>query len=205
MGEVNVICKRLIPALLPLLLAACTTFQPPPDDARRTWDLDPALPAAVSTPIDATIHVARPTAVSSLAGTDMAYRQSDFEQRYYARNRWADDPARLLHPRLVAAFEEAGLFRAVLSSSTTAPAHYRLETEILTLEHDFRDRDAGRGRLELRARLVDLQESRVVATRRFQAAENSVEATPEAGVVAMNAAFGAVLQDLVDWIDNQRQ
>ncbi|MFV8833943.1 ABC-type transport auxiliary lipoprotein family protein [Aquisalimonas sp.] len=199
------ICKRLIPALLPLLLAACATFQAPPDDARRTWDLNPALPSAVASPIDATIHVARPTAVSALAGTDMAYRQSDFEQRYYARNRWADDPGRLLHPRLVAAFEEAGLFGTVLSSSTTAPAHYRLETELLALEHDFRDRDLGRARVELRARVVDLQESRVVGTRRFQAAENSAEATPEAGVVAVNAALATVLQDMVDWIDSQRQ
>ncbi|SEO50096.1 ABC-type transport auxiliary lipoprotein family protein [Aquisalimonas asiatica] len=199
------ICKRLIPAVLPLLLAACTTFQAPPDDARRTWDLNPALPTAVDAPIEATIHVARPTAVSALAGADMAYRQSEFEQRYYARNRWADDPGRLLHPRLVSAFEEAGLFETVLSSSTSAPAHYRLETELLALEHDFRERDSGRARVEIRARVVDLRESRVVATRRFQAAEDSAEATPEAGVVATNAAMATVFQDLVDWIHGQRQ
>lgn len=182
-------------------LAGCTTFQAPGDDSGTTWELDPAVESrSVVAPVAATLHIARPTSTAVLATTNMAYRQQRFERRYYASNRWADEPARLIHPHLVAALEQAGVFQTVLSTSTSAPAQYRLETELLEIVQDFRDRKQGVARIDLRCRLVDVRTSSVMATRRFQAQADSHEATPGAGVDAANQALEQILEELVAWV-----
>lgn len=187
--------------LMAVLLAACTTFQAPPDDPQIAWELSPAaLPSSADAPRAATLHVARPVPAAALATTRMAYQVQPFERRYYARNHWAVEPARLVHPHLVAALEEAGLFETVLSTATTAPADYRLETELLEITQDFRDREEGVARIELRARLVDLRAGRVLDTQRFEARADSVEARPAAGVAATSQALGQVLEALVAWV-----
>lgn len=183
------------------LLAACTSFQAPRDDTGTAWELDPAaLPRSVGAPVDATLHVARPTSVAALATTNMAYRKQRFELRYYASNRWADEPARLIHPHLVTALEQVGVFETILSTATSAPAHYRLETELLEMAQDFRDREQGVMQIRLRSRLVDLRTSRVLATRHFQAHADSREATPGAGVDAANQALEQILEEWVAWV-----
>lgn len=184
------------------LLAACTAFQAPKDETPVVWELDPVALAveAVGTPVAATLLVARPTAVGALATTEMAYRQQRFERRYYARNHWADEPARMMHPHLVTAVEQAGLFETVLSMAASAPADYRLETELLELEHDFRERAGGVARIDLRARLIDLRTGTVIATRRFQSDADSTEATPPAAVAATNRALDHLLNDLIRWL-----
>ena len=195
--------KRFVLALLvtPLLLAACTTFAPPREDARNTWGIDPAMPGPEGRlSAEATFHVARPAAAATVASTEMAYQQADFQRQYYARNRWAAEPAQLLHPHLVAAIESAGLFTTVIARSTTAPAHYRLETELLELMHDFRAREQGRVRVRLRAHVIDLRRGAVVATRRFRVQADSAEASPQAGVAATNDAIERVLVELTDWL-----
>lgn len=183
------------------LLAACTTFQAPSDDTGTTWELDPAaLPRSAGPPVAATLHVARPTSVAALATTNMAYRQQRFERRYYASNRWADEPVRLIHPHLVTALEQVGVFETILSAATSAPAHYRLESDLLEMVQDFSGREQGVARIHLRGRLVDLRTSRVLATRHFQAHADSREATPGAGVDAANQALEQILGEWVAWV-----
>lgn len=183
------------------LLAACTPFQPPREEARSTWELNPELPSGMFASSDATLHVARPTAISALATNDMAYRESAYERRYYARNQWVDAPARLLHPPLIDALENAGLFATVVGSGGSAPADYRLESELLEFEHDYTERDAGKARVILRARLVEAGSGRVLATQRFRAEADSREAGPGPGVAATNRAVGDLLRDMVRWLN----
>ncbi len=189
------------------LLAGCATIKPPRDEAPVTWDLAPVLSfeaaataTATTTANDATLHVARPTAIAALATAEIAWREQAFERRYYARNRWADEPARLLHPHLVAAIEDAGLFTHVTSSAASASARYRLETELLEMEIDFRDRREGVARIQLRARLVDLANGQVLATQRFDTTADSPAATPAAAIEATNHALEQLLHALIDWL-----
>lgn len=183
-----------------MILAACASFEIPREEARTAWELEPALPAGFGTPIAATLHVARPIPVAALATTDIAYRQQDFERSYYARNRWVDEPSRLVHAHLVSALEAAGVFDTVMSSTTSAPARYRLETELLELVHDYRERPQGVAHIELRGRLVDLHDGAVLSTRRFTAQADSLEATAGAGVAATSQAMEELLEAIVAWV-----
>lgn len=183
------------------LLAACTPFQPPREDARSTWELNPELPSGMFASSDTTLNVARPTAISALATNDMAYRESAYQRRYYARNQWIDAPARLLHPLFIDAVESAGLFATVVGSGVSAPADYRLESELLEFEHDYTRRDAGVARVVLRARLVEAGSGQVLSTQRFRAEVDSREAGPAPGVAATNRAVGDLLHDMVRWLN----
>lgn len=184
------------------LLAGCATIKPPRDEAPVTWDLAPVAVSfePVTTSVDATLHVARPTAIAALATVDIAWRERAFERRYYARNRWADEPARLLHPHLIAAIEDAGLFAHVVPSAASVQPRYRLETELLEFEIDFRDRSEGAAHISLRARLVDVDRGQVLATRRFTTTADCRTATPAAAIEAANLALEELLSALIDWL-----
>lgn len=183
------------------MIAGCAAIQPPHDEAPVIWDIAPVTAFEKDgTPSASTLHVERPTAVAALATADIAYLQQDFERRYYARNRWADEPARLLHPRLVAAIEDAGLYESVVSSASRTQSQHRLETELLRFEIDFRDRSQGIARVEFRARLADGMSGEILATRRFEAATDVRETTPAAAVAALNKAFAHTLHSLTDWL-----
>ncbi|MDN3518661.1 ABC-type transport auxiliary lipoprotein family protein [Aquisalimonas lutea] len=183
-----------------LALTACSPLQMPTEEAATNWELDPASPEPVATQKDITLHVDRPTAIAALATRAMAYRERSLQRSYYAHNRWVDEPARMLHPHLVRAIEDAGVVTGVVSTSATASAAYRLETELLELEHDYRELEHGRARIRLRARLVDTGRGTVVATRRFEATEPSRETGPAGGVTAANRALERLLEELVAWL-----
>ncbi len=183
------------------MFAGCAAIQPPHDEAPVIWDIAPlASFEHGGAPSASTLHVLRPTAVAALSTVEIAYLSQDFERRYYARNRWADEPARLLHPRFVAAIEDAGLYASVVASASGTQAQRRLETDLLRFEIDFRDRAQGIARVEFRARLVDTGTGAILATRRFDAAINAREATPAAAVTALNEAFAHTLHSLTDWL-----
>lgn len=196
-ARLGMLCT-LLPVLL--VLSACGVLQAPVNDAATTWELNPTSPEPVATPRDVTLHVDRPKAISALATQAMAYRERSLQRSYYAHNRWVDEPARMLHPHLVRAIEDAGAFTGVVSTSATASAPYRLETELLELEQDYRELEQGRARIHLRARLVDTTRGTVVASRRFEATEPSRKTGPEGGVEATNRALERLLQELVDWL-----
>ena len=186
--------------LLPLLSACSTLSLPGNQQAHRTWQLAPETPLTMSLQRDASLDIAPPTAVPGLATNAMAYRQRALERRYYAANRWVKAPAQLLHPVLVRVFEEAGVVSTVWADNGAGRAQYRLQTQLLELEHDYRGSQAGQGRVELRARIIDNDRGTVLATRRFQATAASDEPGPAGGARAINEALGDVLTDLVRWL-----
>jgi cholesterol transport system auxiliary component len=139
--------------------------------------------------------VAPPIARAGLDTRRMAYVQRPFELGYFARNEWADTPARMLHPLLVQVLEARGWFRAVVAGPNAATADLRLDTEILALQQEFLT-EPSMARVALRAQLVDLATRQVLATRNFEAAEPAPSADPYGGVVALNRALATVLEDL---------
>lgn len=187
-------------ALLPLLSACSTLSLPGNQQAQTTWELAPETPLTMSMQRDVSLDIAPPTAVPALATSAMAYRQRNLERRYYAANRWVKEPAQLLQPVLLRVFEEAGVVNTVWANAGGGRAHYRLETQLLELEHDYRGSQAGHGRVELRVRLIDNGRGRVLATRRFEATAASDEPGPAGGARAINEALGEVLTDLVRWV-----
>jgi cholesterol transport system auxiliary component len=140
--------------------------------------------------------VTMPRATAGYERPGIAYRRSPTRLDYYAESEWADEPARLLEPLLVAAIEASGGFEAVVSMDTGIGAALRLDTEILRLDHDLVG-SPGRGRVSLRARLIDVARGRVLATRVFDASVPSPSDNAEGAVAAINSALARVLGQVV--------
>jgi len=153
----------------------------------------PATPrAAVTAP---TLIVSPPHAAAGFDSQRIMYvRQAD-QLEYFAHNEWIDTPARMLAPRIVAAIESSGAFRAVVQTPSPAAGEMRLDTEILRLQHEFLSTPS-RVRFTLRAYLVESATRRVIAAREFEAAIPAASEDPYGGVVAANHAVQTVLENL---------
>lgn len=182
-----------------MLLAGCTGLPTPQAESINTYVLDaqPAIkPAQVKR--DLVLAVSLPRARPGFDTPRMAYLRQPHELDYFAANRWADTPARMLGPLLAQTLEQTESFRAVVQTPSAVPADLRLDTELIRLQHDFSTQPS-RIQLTLRAQLIDVRSKQVLAVKLFDEAENAASDDPYGGVTAANRALQRVLGQLADF------
>lgn len=194
------VSRRAALAACLVLLAGCAALQPTRAGAPNVYVLD-ALPRPnpghhASGPL--VLAVSPPRAQPGFDSAEMVYVQRRYELEHFARNRWAEAPARMLAPLLVQALERSGGFAAVVSSPGAVPADLRLDTELVRLQQDFRTRPS-RVELTLRAQLIDVRDGRVLGARRFDEVERASSDDPYGGVVAANRAVRKLLAQLAEF------
>lgn len=193
----NTSCSRIAIVVLSGLLQACSVLPRPETVAVEYFTLDvPTDAAAQHNAANPVLLIARPQVRADLDTPRMAYRQQDYTLRYYAHSRWSDAPSQLLLPGLIDSFEASGRFAAVLRSGSPATPHVRLDTEVLEFSQDYRAQPS-RFQIRLRVQLVDLKSRRVLASRTFAAEQTAEAQTPYGGAQAANAAWQALLPELV--------
>ena len=184
-------------ALALLAQAGCSTLgptktAPPVFYALNDVTARPAPVALASTPV---LLVTPTRAAAGFDSQRIIYLREAHKLEYFANSEWAEPPARMLGPLLVAALERSAAFRAVVSAGGSAAADYRLDTELIRLQQDFLTRPSS-VRFELRAMLIEDRSRRVVAVRQFQAAVAAESEDPYGGVKAANSAVHQVLTEL---------
>ena len=197
-----------VPALVGLLtlaaaLGGCTALQRAPSEA-------PNLHLLAAKPMAPTAHPQRDlvlevSAPSSWPGFDtsaMAYVQRPYELNYFAANRWADTPARMLGPLLAQALEQSGGFKAVVRTPTGVRPDLRLDTEVVRLVQDFTARPSS-AEFVLRIQLIDIRGKRVVATKLLVESEPAPTDNPDGGVTATNVALQRLLQQTVAFCNEE--
>jgi cholesterol transport system auxiliary component len=176
------------------LVAGCASLLPPPSPAPNLHVLD-AVPAA-TTPSperrDLVLEVSAPKAWPGFDTPQMAYVRKPHALDYYASNRWADAPARMIVPSIARALEQTGAFRAVVQAPTTVAADLRLSTELVRLQQNFAAKPS-EVELALHVQVIDVRGRRVVATRTFEATEAAPSEDAYGGVIAANRALARVL------------
>lgn len=184
---------------LALLLAGCAALQPPRMESPALYLLDARPAASAQRPQrNLVLAVDPPSARPGFDTPQMAYVRQAHKLDYYAKNRWADTPSRMLAPLLLQALEQSGSFRAVLRTNNPIPADLRLDTELIRLQQDFTTQPS-RVQLTLRAQLYDLKSRQVLAVREFDAAENAASEDAYGGVIAANRALARVLGQVTDF------
>jgi cholesterol transport system auxiliary component len=128
----------------------------------------------------------------------MVYVQRAYELDYFADNRWADAPARMLGPLLTQALERSGGFRTVVQAPTAVTSDVRVNAELIRLQQNFTMRPS-RAELALRVQLVDVRARRVLATKLFEEAGNAPSEDAYGGVAAANAALERILARVVEF------
>lgn len=182
-----------------LLLAGCAGLSVPPMESPHIYTLDalaPVKPPQVKR--DLVLAVSMPRARPGFDTFRMAYLRQPHELDYYAVNRWADTPARMLEPLLVQAMEQSGNFRAVVRVPGAVPADIRLDTELIRLQQDFASRPS-KVQLTLQAQLIDLTDKRVLAVKQFDETGDAASDDAYGGVITANKLLQRVLQQLSDF------
>ena len=178
------------------LLAACAAIQAPEGEQARTYVLEAGPGAGAPSPKrDLVLEVSVPSARPGFDTPQMAYTRRANELEYFAKNRWADTPARMLAPLLAQALAQSGGFRAVVQAPSLAAANLRLDTELVRLQQDFGAKPS-RIQLTVRAQLIDVDARRVLASAEFDETEAAPSDDPYGGVTAANRALARLLERL---------
>ncbi|MEA5446217.1 ABC-type transport auxiliary lipoprotein family protein [Gammaproteobacteria bacterium AB-CW1] len=197
---------RVVAVTALIMMVSACTIGPTRGEAPRLhlleWDGSGVEAAAERR--DAVLLIATPSASPGHESAAMKYRQQGYELRQFARNRWADKPARLIATALTEALEDSGQFRHVAAPGSRVNADYRLDSELVRLEQLFENEASGL-RLTIRYRLVDLKTGEVLGSLRQELRESSESNDPAGGVAAANRALNkgllALLEALPAWLE----
>lgn len=181
-----------------LTLVACGSLLPKPPPAPSLHLLTSVPPASplVQGAAQASLRINAPQAAAGFDSRRIIYLHEPHQLNYFARHEWADTPARMLAPLLLAALDGGGQFRVVLGANSAGSAEFSLDTVVIRLQQDF-SQVPSQLRLTLRASLLDNASRRVLASREFDARVNAPSEDADGGVKAANLALQRVLSELV--------
>jgi cholesterol transport system auxiliary component len=189
--------KKVLSALI-LLLSSCSVLGPVKTGNETNYTLNMLPHTAIHHTHAATLLV-MPTDSNAIYGTtQMAYNQKPYQVAYYAKSRWADNPAKMLNQLIIQTLQNTHYFHAVVSSVTAGNYNYVLNTQLIELKQDYTQCPSAE-RLVLRAQLTRTSDNRIIATKQFSVSRTATQNTACGGVVAANYAAAEMLKQLSDF------
>ena len=193
----------LIPtaAILTLAVSGGCSMLPaaPPPDNIYLLDGGPAPPHAISPHShDRVIAVSMPRERAGFGTVRMVWVSQPHQLEVYARNRWADTPARMLTPLIARALQHSGAFQAVVQSPSGIASELRLDTELIRLQQDFTVKPS-EVRFTLGVQLINTATQHVIATAEFDETEVCDSEDAYGGVRAANRALARLLVKLAEF------
>jgi len=190
---------KIAVALFALVLAGCATLRPTEAEPVRTYLLEAQFDRIVQVkPIPLALTVSPPRAVPGYDTVSMVFIRQPHRLEYFAKNRWAESPAKMLSPLLVRALELRTGFKAVTYAGGMVKGDVRLDTEITLLQQEFTT-SPSRLHMKLRVQLVEQASYRVLATQVFDAVEAAPTVDPYGGVIAANRMLPRLLGQIADF------
>ena len=195
----NKLDKKIAAALFVLFLAGCSSLRPTEAESVRTYLLEAQLDHAGQVkPIPLVLTVSPPRAAPGYDTVRMAFVRQPYMLEYFAKNRWAETPAKMLSPLLVLALDLRTGFKAVTSADSMVKGDMRLDTEIALLQQEFTT-SPSRLHMKLRVQLVEQTTYRVLATQVFDVVEAAPTDDPYGGVIAANRMLPRLLSQIADF------
>lgn len=190
---------KIVVTLFALVLAGCSTLHPTEAESVHTYLLEAQIDRTEQVkPIPLALTVSPPRAVPGYDTVRMAFVRQPHMLEYFAKNRWAETPAKMLGPLLVRALELRTGFNTVTSADGMVKGDVRLDTEITLLQQEFTT-SPSHLHMKLRAQLVEQASYRVLATQVFDAVEAAPTGDPYGGVIAANRMLPRLLGQIADF------
>lgn len=188
--------RTLAITVVALLLAGCSALSPVPTEATTTYIIN-TLPTTLQQKRTSLTLLVTPPQTSALYNTQrMVYMAQPYQLAYFAKSRWADTPANMLHTLLLQTLQNTQAFHAVISSPVMGHYDQILNTELIKLQQNFLSQ---RSTIELvlNIQVVDPTTNKIIIARRISIIETASENTPQGGAVAANQATAKALQQIV--------
>lgn len=155
----------------------------------------------IRTASHASLLVSMPSSNPGYESSKMVYVEIPFNLRAFAENKWVAPPAQMLLPILAQSIRNRGYFRAVVTPPFVGLTHYRLSTDLITLQQEF-FQPTSEVRLVIQATLVNQDTGKVVASQRFAVLEPAPANNPYSGVLATNRAVTEIAQKISHFVIN---
>lgn len=152
-----------------------------------------------STPECPTLLVSSITSAPGLHTPQMAYASAASQLGFFAYARWADVPARLLEPLLIADLQASNAFAYVVGTPAPVRPELRLDGRFLSIVQHF-DAANSEVRVSLQALVVAPRSGQLVAVRHFNVAESIGARSAAAGAAATDVAIGRLRAELTDFV-----
>jgi cholesterol transport system auxiliary component len=185
--------------LLCLGLAGCAGGNAAP----TTFDLVAPRSFAPGKQAKYQLVVNEPTSVQALDTNRIMIRPRADQISYYKGAAWSDRLPHLVQVRTIETLQNSGAVKAVTSSSDRVDGDYMLSMEIRAFQIDNASGKPSAD-VDIFAKLIDNNSSKVVASKGFSTRVASASDTPSAGVAALNQALTEVLQDTSSWVATRR-
>ena len=144
--------------------------------------------------------VEEPIASGGLNVDRIALRASPTELKYFARARWTERAPRMLQTLLVESFENSGAIIAVGRKAIGLRSDYNLKTEMREFQAEYFSPDGiPTIRVRLNAKLVQLPQRSIIASRTFEAATKAEGTDIQQVIHAFDQSLGKVLRHTVEW------
>lgn len=140
-----------------------------------------------------------PDAAAGLDTVRIAAQPEPLKLEYYVGVAWTDRAPAMVQTLLVESFENAESIIAIGRESVGLRADYVLMTELRELQVEIENETDRLARVSLGIKLVRMPDRAIVGSRTFRADSTPVESGFRATIMAMDAALGTVLKDVVEW------
>jgi len=179
------------------LIASCSISRPSP--VKEMYLLEPAPPAALATPKNATVRLGAITMAAPFRDRVLVYRRSEvkYESEFYSE--FFVSPSAMLADATVKALSAANVFRRVMPSGAGPDdADYVLDGFASELYGDVREPGKTTAAMTITYYLSSTSSlgSSVVWTATYRQRVPAANANPESLVQAWNSALSAILADL---------
>jgi cholesterol transport system auxiliary component len=187
------------------VMEGCSVLKPVKTTETSYYSLDSPGSAKFALPVTVeklgykpTLIINPPSASAGFESSRIIYIRQLHKIEYFAHSEWVESPAKMLAPLLSEVLQKSGIFRAVVLTPSAVAADWRLNTEVVRLQHEFLGATS-QVRFTLRAHFVDEKTRRVIAIREFDVYSLAPSENPYGGVTAANLIVAAVLRDLVSF------
>lgn len=151
-----------------------------------------------------TLLVSKPDAMAGYQTEQMLYVKTPFTLEPFAKNAWVSPPAAMLYPVLVQHIQDSHVFRAITSSPFADKTDYRLDTQLLTLNQNFLNKQSTLN-FTAKIAITRVSDNHVLASRLIIKRIPCSSNTPLGGVIAANQASSAFAEDTLVFAIKQIQ
>jgi ABC-type uncharacterized transport system auxiliary subunit len=191
--------KVILLATILFILSGCMSTPSTPNNYYTLQYVNTSKPAAQK--YKEILKIDFPHAPSNLMGKRIIYAANPYESAYYIKNRWAEPLPAMLQDWIIQSIEDAGLYKAVVRSSSRVATDLILESDIVSFEHRLETKSVV---VSIRLNLIKNDNNKIVKSKLFSYEESVENADASSAVKAFNEALKLFKKDVVLWLENNQ-
>lgn len=179
-----------------VLLSGCSIL--PKSEPQARYNLPASPLQQMTTTKNVSLYVAAPQANRLVNSNRVLVQPTGAEIQIYKNTQWADNAPILLRERLVQAFNDVQLFKAI-SSDAALKTDLALESYLRHFQVQYQNEQPVI-LVQLDAQLVDRKDASIRRTQRFNISQPATDTSVSAIIDAFGLASDTLSQQLLTWL-----